>query len=106
MKDLEADRRLSLLEKLQTETYLGNLGELRWACNDAVVPLDVFADARIAPPAAQESARRSEVDAFLSEYRDRNAGRKHSAEELSEMRAAFGPGARMVNVITGQVTQI
>lgn len=38
----------------------------------------------------------------VAAYRKRMANHVHTEEELFEMRAAFGPGARVVNVITGQ----
>ena len=44
-------------------------------------------------------------DAFLSAY-IRNHSGPASDEELFEMRAAFGPGERDVNVLTGRVTQL
>ena len=49
---------------------------------------------------ATHTAREDEVEAELAEYRANYRG--PSAEELAEMRAAFGPGATVVNVITGK----
>ena len=49
---------------------------------------------------ATHTAREAEVEAELAEYRANYKG--PSAEELAEMRAAFGPGATVVNVITGK----
>jgi len=46
--------------------------------------------------------RDRETQAFLAEYRRANKGRKRSAEEIFEMRAAFGPGETVVDVITGE----
>lgn len=102
MTDWKAERRMALLEHIQQETVLGPSGELRWLSNGAVVPLDIFAEAGIAPPDAQEAARKIEVDAFLAEYRRQRTGRSRSAEEFAEMRAAFGHGAKVVDVITGE----
>lgn len=49
---------------------------------------------------ATRAAREAEVEAELAEYRANY--RDPSAEELAEMRAAFGPGATVVDVITGK----
>lgn len=49
-------------------------------------------------------ARKAQNEAFLENYR-RNA-QPVSAEERAEMRAAFGIGTTVVNVITGQRTRL
>ena len=49
---------------------------------------------------ATTKAREEEVKKSLEEYR-RNA-RPATEEELDEMRAAFGRGKTVVNIITGQ----
>ena len=49
---------------------------------------------------ATRKAREEEVTKTLEEYR-RNA-RPATEEELDEMRAAFGTGKTVVNIITGQ----
>ena len=49
---------------------------------------------------ATMAAREDEVARSLAEYR-RNA-RPASAEELHEMRAAFGEGQTVVNILTGE----
>ena len=51
---------------------------------------------------ATQKARDAEVEKSISEYRERMKNHKPSAEELFEMRAAFGPGAKVVDVFTGQ----
>ena len=53
-----------------------------------------------ADSAATQAAREAEVKADLESYR---ASRKApSGEELAEMRAAFGEGATVVDVLTGE----
>lgn len=57
-----------------------------------------------ADSAATRAAREAEVEADLAFYR---ANRKApSGEELAEMRAAFGEGAKVVDVITGEEIQL
>lgn len=51
---------------------------------------------------ATQKARDAEVEKSISEYRERMKNHKPSAEELFEMRAAFGHGAKVVDVFTGQ----
>ena len=49
---------------------------------------------------ATETARAAETAEFLEEYR-RNR-KPHSAEEIAEMRSAFGAGTKVVDIITGE----
>ena len=57
-----------------------------------------------ADSAATRAAREAEVQADLESYR---ASRKApSAEELAEMRAAFGKGAKVVDALTGKEIQL
>ena len=49
---------------------------------------------------ATKAAREEEVSRSLAEYR-RNV-RPASQEELDEMRAAFGEGQTVVNILTGE----
>ncbi len=51
-----------------------------------------------------QAARAAEVEAVLESYR---AARKTpSGQEMAEMRAAFGEGAKVVNVLTGEEIQL
>lgn len=45
-----------------------------------------------------KKARQAEVEATLRSYRSREV----SAEEMSEMRSAFGPGETVVDVLSGK----
>lgn len=54
--------------------------------------------------AATQAARAAEVEADLESYR---AARKApSGQEMAEMRAAFGEGATVVDVLTGEEIQL
>lgn len=44
-----------------------------------------------------------EKDEAIERYIEARKNHVPSSEELFEMRAAFGPGAKVVDVITGQV---
>ena len=51
---------------------------------------------------ATRAAREEETAAFFESYRKANRNRRRSAEELHEMRAAFGTGTTVVDIITGE----
>lgn len=82
-------------------------GVYRWTTNNAVPPQDCYAaygidtlpgfDAEL-----QRSTREAEDAAFLASYRERMKNHVPGAQERAEMLAAFGPGATVVNVLTGQ----
>lgn len=57
-----------------------------------------------ADSAATQAAREAEVKADLESYRA--ARRAPSATEMAEMRAAFGEGATVVDVLTGEKIQL
>jgi len=86
-------------------------GIVRWVSNDRVPPAEVLAEMlelrgiTQAEHDAAAATERAETGAFLDAYRESMANHVPSDEEMFEMRAAFGPGAEIVNVITGQVTR-
>jgi hypothetical protein len=57
---------------------------------------------------ATAKAREAQNNAFFAEYRKAQTNRtpEQIAEERFEMRAAFGPGETVVNVITGERTTL
>jgi hypothetical protein len=67
-----------------------------------VIPDYVFKDAHAECPAAQLAAYQKQTDAFIKSYKKARKNHKPSAEERFEMRAAFGSGKTVVDVITGQ----
>jgi hypothetical protein len=84
-------------------------GVARWTTSGQVLPDDCAALAArldLAPGmdlAATAAARDAETAAFLNEYRA--SVHRPDAEQLAEMRAAFGPDQVVVNVISGQETR-
>jgi hypothetical protein len=48
------------------------------------------------------AARETQTSAVIASYRAARAKQGYSALELAEMRAAFGPGETIVDVITGE----
>ena len=57
---------------------------------------------------ATAKARKAQNDAFFAEYREARKNRtpEQIAEEAFELRAAFGPGETVVDVITGERTTV
>ena len=80
---------------------------IRWKSNNNIPPLECLdAFLKVGYITKQEfdnsnEQRQIEVSARLEEYRKQMENYVPSAEEQYEMRAAFGAGAKVVNVITG-----
>ena len=78
-------------------------GDLRrWIESDNVVPPWVFEEAGLPVSEAYQMAYDEDTAKTLADYRERMMDHEYSHEELCEMRAAFGEGETVVNVITGQ----
>ena len=78
-----------------------------WSTNDAPVPVDSAAEYGIpVDPQRQHQAVSEANQKAIEAYKKFRQNYKHSNEELYEMRAAFGEGAKVVDVFTGQVTQL
>ncbi len=83
----------------------------RWTTNDRVPPADAILSYGIDKlpnfsKQAHDEARDAETQAFLADYRKRMENWQPSEEERCEMRAAYGAGAEVVNVITGKKYKI
>lgn len=85
-------------------------GAYRWKSNNSVPGADMIgrwlALGYITADEAKASivVRNTETAAFLKAYRKNPP--KLTAEDRYEMRAAFGEGAEVVNIITGKVTKL
>jgi len=83
-------------------------GVVRWQSNNNVPFDDMLQDFALLGLIDEETvarsaeARQADDDTFFAEYRRQMANHVPSDEEMFEMRAAFGEGATVVNVITGQ----
>lgn len=92
-----------LRDRLENNTYRqGN--HLRWESNDSVVPLDTFERAYAEIPEEQEWARDKQTEETLRNYRENHSG--YSDQQKAEMRAAFGAGTTVQNVITGETIEL
>ena len=87
---------------------------LKWVSNDRCIPNDIMLDllrygmVNAVTVATTRIVEREETDRFIEEYKKNRANRsaEEVAEERYEMRAAFGPGETVVNILTGERTEI
>ena len=94
------------------KAYLDDKCIVRWKSNDRVAFADMtqtFVEAHLITQRVaddSEMIRQAEVTAFIGEYKNAQALKtpEQKAEEMFEMRAAFGPGETIVNVLTGEKT--
>ena len=92
--------------QINGEIFFGADGVVRWTSNNRVMPKDcreilshtVYRD--LFDEDASRAAEEAETTAFLETYRKNYKG--PGEEEKGEMRAAFGTGTTVVNVITGE----
>ena len=72
-----------------------------WRSNGAPVPTWAYEDAHMLASAAQRLAHSKHQEEGLAAYVKTNKGRKLTDEERFEMRVAFGPGEKVVDIFTG-----
>jgi hypothetical protein len=82
-------------------------GTVRWDSNGRVIPKDCIKDAMCMylpefSALATDANRESETAKMVADYAAWREKTPYSAEEMFEMRAAFGEGAEVVNVLTGK----
>lgn len=82
------------------DVYEDEQGVLRWRVNQRVVASFVYDDAWADCPPVQASAYQAELDVFFAQYRSNPP--RLTDEDAFEMRSAFGPGAQVMDVLTGQ----
>lgn len=83
-------------------------GVVRWKANGAVPPEEVLArmeaDGVITHGIAERARQVSyqEAKAHIAAYQKRRAEQGYSSEERAEMRAAYGAGAEVYDILTGE----
>ena len=103
-----AEKEIRKMEERQMngEIFFGADGVVRWTSNNRVMPKDCreilshTAYRELFSEEASRAAEDAESAAFLESYRKNYTG--PSEEEKAEMRAAFGTGSTVVDVITGK----
>ena len=116
MKNTNEDRIRETLRGHIDRSYrmAGASNVLKWISNDRCIPHDIMLDLKrygMVDAITVETTRiveREETDRFIEEYKKNRANRsaEEIAEERYEMRAAFGPGETVVNILTGERTEI
>jgi hypothetical protein len=102
---------VEFLIRTRGELAIDEHGVGRWTTNGSVIPgdcaalLTAFGLADGLDLAAAAAAREVETAAFLERYRAAQPAQA-SPEEIADMTAAFGPGTKVVDVITGRETQL
>lgn len=94
------------LRKSFIEDAYEDNGVLRWKSNDRAVPHWTFRDAFCTASAHHLEVEASEREDFITQYCESQANHVPDAEELYEMRAAFGEGVTVVNAFTGRKTRL
>ena len=92
--------------QINGEIFFGADGVVRWTSNNRVMPRDcreilshtVYRD--LYSEEASRAAEEAETATFLESYRKNCKG--PGEEEKAEMRAAFGAGTTVVDIITGE----
>lgn len=88
--------------------HFGKHGELRWNSNDSCPMKDMLDEMLQAGLISEQTAnitlecRAKDTEEFIRAYAAEMAAQEASTEEEYEMRAAFGAGATVVNVLTGK----
>ena len=96
----EAERLLAQRDNIEVEED----GAAKWKSNGSYLPVDVvekliFAGAHFFSAEATAAKRDAQTAEFLGNYRRNH---RTTAEERTEMEAAFGKGATVVNILTGE----
>lgn len=87
-------------------------GVFRWNSNDRVAPDDILQSFEAAGLITNEvlnrslEVRKEEDAAAIAEYIARRQRVGYSDEEMFEMRAAFGEGAEVVDIFTGETIRV
>ena len=90
------------------DAYQDDEGVWRWKSNDRVPFDDMLQDWAVSSSTMEKcrKARDNDNEKFIKEYRERMKDYVPSNETLYEMRAAFGEGVEVVNVITGKTIKL
>ncbi len=96
-----------LREHIEADAKVDDTGLLRWSMGNAV-PAGTWEDAYGEPmPAALLKRYEENTAESIAKYiKSQRPPREMTDEERSEMRAAFGPGTEVVNVLTGRKVRV
>jgi hypothetical protein len=93
-------------KEFETNTTVDSEGVVRWKSNNSVPPKEVLEfwkhQNKEFNYKKSNEVEEKETEKFIQEYRESRKNYVPSEEEMFEMRAAFGPGEQVVDIITGQ----
>jgi transcriptional regulator with XRE-family HTH domain len=98
-------------QRIEHRFYLDQNQVVRWESNNQVPFADMLSKIAMAfpevtPQVIKESIKTREAEVAKAIGRYQSVDHEPSAEELFEMRAAFGEGETVVNVFTGRKTRL
>jgi len=90
------------------DAYIDDEGVYRWTSSKRVPFNDMLECWNLSDETMQKciEARSKDDSEFAASYRKRMENYEPSAEEMYEMRSAFGEGETVVNVITGKTIKL
>jgi hypothetical protein len=97
-----ARKRVTLAD--ESRHHVGPDGLPRWNSNNKLIPPWVFEEAFVEAPVGHLDAYNADSEAFFQQLRA-EPPRPLSDEQRFEMRAAFGPGVTVVDILTGRKTE-
>jgi hypothetical protein len=101
--NLKGDSMYERKVELGKDYYIDDKGIFRWHSNNNPIPMDACEGYKLPiNKEVQKAGIDQHTTAFLTEYRERMKNHEYSEEEKAEMRAAFGPGETVVNIVTGK----
>lgn len=100
--------RVEKLTSLVKDTEVLDSGAIVWKSSKNCVPMHYFRDLNLLPPAAQKEAISAQNEVAIQAYIEsqKNRTSEQIAEEEASMRAAFGNGTTVVNILTGKKTKL
>lgn len=102
-----ADR---VANEFDEDAVVDSNGIVRWKSNNSVPPKDILEFWQYLKKDfdydKSTEVREKESAEFLGNYRKSQANREYTPEELFEMRATFGKGEVVENIITGKKTKL
>jgi hypothetical protein len=104
LRALERQAEMIKQAEMKNEAYQDNKGVWRWKSNNRVPFEDMLESWNLDEETFKKcvAAREADDANFFANYRKQMENYEPDAETLYEMKAAFGEGAEVVNVITGK----
>ena len=102
-----AEREIQIFQEMadEGEIFIDEDGAAKWKSNNRCLPSDCMEKLSYTSfafdPEATNRKREEENEEFLADYRKNH---RTTSEEWTEMRAVFGEGTPVINLLTGETT--